>query len=141
VAEEKLPMGIEIDEANLAKELAQHSAKLVFVAEQAVGAQLAHDEFKLKVKELYALIDRDTRLLAETDGKKLTEKMVENAIMLNEDYKKASRHLLKLQANADILKYRKEAWRERGSMLVQLSTNRRAEMEAMTFDTVREKAA
>ena len=138
---EKWELNLEIDEANLSKELSQHSAKFVYVAEQAVKAALACEEFKLKVKELYAILDRDARALAEADGKKTTEKQIENAVLTNEDYKKASMHLLQLQANAEILKGRKEGWRERGAMLVQLSTNRRAEMEALTFETVREKAA
>lgn len=141
MATETKAMTIEIDEANLGKELAEHSAKFVYAAEMSIKASLTTEDFKLKVKELYALIDRDVRASAEADGKKITEKQVENAVLLNEDYKKASRHLLQLQANADILKARKEAWRERGSMLVQLSTNRRAEMEALVFDKVKEKAA
>jgi hypothetical protein len=134
-------MEIKIDEADLARELAEHSSKLVYAAEQAVKVSLQYEEFKLKVDELYALLDRDTRAAAELAGKKITEKVVENTILLNEDYQKASRHLIQLKAQADIMRYRKEAWRERGSMLVQLSTNRRAEMEALTFDTVREKVA
>lgn len=132
---------IEIDEANIGRELAEHSAKLVFVAEQAIKAQLAYDSFKLKVNELAALIDRDARIKAEEEKKKVTEKVIQNEVDTNEEYKKASQHLLQLKANAEILKARKEAWRERGSMLVQLSSNKRAEMEALTFDTVKEKVA
>lgn len=139
--EDKTMFEIEIDEANLSQELATHAAKMVFVAEAAVKAQLAYDQFKLKVAELSAHIDMEVRQEAEAEGKKITEKMVENRVSCDENYKKASAHLLGLKAHAEMMKARREAWKERGSMLVQLSSNKRAEMDAYSYDTVREAVA
>lgn len=139
--EGKKTFEIEIDEANLSTELATHAAKMVFVAEEAVRAQFAYDQFKLKVAELAAAIDMEARREAEEAGKKITEKMVENRVACDENYKKASTHLLGLKAHAEMLKARREAWRERGAMLVQLSSNKRAEMDAYSYDTVRAEAA
>ncbi len=132
---------LEIDEANLGAELAKHAAQFAWAGEQAVRATLAHDEFKLKVEELRAIVDRNVRVAAEAEKRKITEKMVENEVLINEDVMKAAKHLLALKANAEILKARKEAWNQRGSMLTQMSANRRQEMESIAFDSVRERAA
>lgn len=138
--EDKTTFDIEIDEANLSSELSTHAAKMVFVAEEAVRAQLAYDQFKLKAAELAARIDMEVRQEAEAEGKKLTEKAIENRVACDENYKKATMHLLGLKAHAEMMKARREAWKERGSMLVQLSSNKRAEMDAYSYDAVRAEA-
>ncbi len=78
--------------------------------------------------------------MAEADGKKMTEKAIENKVLMNENYKKAQVHLLKLKANMDVLKARREAFKERGSMLVQMCVLKRTEMEALSFETVKAAA-
>lgn len=129
-----------IDEANLGKELAEHCSKLVFAAQKAIDAQLAHDQFKFKVDELAAIIDRDTRATYEAAGKKFTEKVIDAAVITHADYKAAMNKLYQLKAQVELFKARRDAWRERGSMLVQMSSNKRSEMEALTFDTVKQHA-
>ncbi len=129
-----------IDEGNLGKELAEHSAKLVYVAQQAIEAQLVYDQFKLKIEELAAIIDRDTRANYEASGKKFTEKVIEAAVTTHSSYKESMGKMFQLKANAELLRAKRDAWRERGSMLIQLSSNKRSEMEALTFDTVKNHA-
>jgi len=139
MTESKMP-SLSIDEANLSKELAEHSANYCYVGEQAIHADLAYGEFKLKVSELAAMVDRDIRMKAEADGKKITEAVVANGILMNEEMKKANRHLLKLKANADLLRVHKDAFKDRGGMLIQMSSNKRAEMEAFAYDSVKSAA-
>ena len=129
--------GLKIDDANLSIELATHAEKFAYEAEQAIGADLKHAEFSMKVDELYSMVDREVRARAEADGKKITEKVVENEVKASEQYKKAALHLLKLKAHRDIMKSRREAWKERGSMLVQMSAMKRAEMESIAFSEMK----
>jgi hypothetical protein len=131
---------LEIDAENLDKELMQHAASFAYVGEQAVSAEAAYAEFKVKVEELYAVLDRDVRAAAEAEGRKMTEPKIAAEILVNENYKKAQGHLIRLKANMDVLKVRREAWKERGSMLVQLCAMKRSEMEAISYGSMKSAA-
>lgn len=131
---------LEIDGGNLEKELMQHAALYAYEGEKAAMAEKQYSEFKVKVEELYAVIDRDVRAAAEADNRKMTEPKVAAEILLNEDYKKAQAHLIRLKANLEVLKIRRDAWRERGSMLVQLCAMRRSEMESIAYGSMKAAA-
>ena len=124
---------LKIDEANLSREMSEQSSIYFSVAEEAISAELKYNEFKLQVSELYAMVDGETRALAEADGKKITEKLVENSVLQNANYKKARNHLLKLKANMDIFKARKDAFGQRSVMLSNICAMKRTEMETIAF--------
>jgi len=131
---------LEIDSENLEKELMQHAASYAYEGEKAVSAEAAYAEFKVKVDELYAILDRDVRAAAEAEGRKMTEAKITAEILVNDSYKKAQGHLIKLKANMDVLRVRRDAWKERGPMLVQLCGMRKAEMSALAYDSMKSAA-
>jgi hypothetical protein len=128
---------LDIDEANLSQELTTHSSKFAWVAEQAINAALQYDDFKFKVDKLYALIDKTIRDAAEADKRKMSEKKIEGEILTSEQYGEAINHLNRLRAHREVRKAKREAFRERGSMLVQLASTKRAEMDTIGFDAVK----
>jgi len=128
---------LEIDEANLSKELATQSSKFCYVAEQSVTASLNYDNFSFKVDQLYATLDAKVRQAANESGEKLTEKKIEQAIITNKSYIEAVEHLNRLRAHREIMKVRREAFKDRGSMLIQIASTKRAEMDTIGFDTIK----
>jgi len=120
----KLEISDDID-----KELATQSAIYMYVAEQAITAEAEYEKLKFKLEEYEVTLDKNIREALEQEGKKTTEKMLENEIKRNKMYQKLRSKLIELRAKRDLLKNLKEAWYMRKDMLVQIAINKRAEME------------
>jgi hypothetical protein len=87
--------------------------------------------FKTEMDERTAKIDAMVRESLTAEGKKATEKMVEQGIIGNLEYQKMQRQLIRLRTEREMLKALKEAWHMRKDMLIQLAIKQRAELEGL----------
>ena len=129
---------LEIDVANLDKELAQHASKYLFVAEKSVQAEIQYDIAKLACAEKRAKLDQEIR---DKASGKITEKMIESEIDRNADFIDAKKVVLARKAESDLARALKESWFQRKDMLVQLAIKSRNELENAMYDTVKKKSA
>jgi len=88
---------------------------------------------KFLLERLAAIVDHHIREEAQKEsislGKtvKLTEKMVENSIITNEEYQKATFHYLELKRQLGMLQAGKDAIEQKKDMLISIGANYRAE--------------
>ena len=122
---------LEIDQANLDKELATQAARYLFVAERSVGAELEFELYKAKLTQLDAELDGRFRTEALAKGEKVTEGGLAKMIERDESHNRASITLLKLKANKEVLRALKESWYQRKDMLIQLAIKQRSELESL----------
>lgn len=135
---EEMRKGLEIDPTRLDEELAKQAARYLYVAEQAVNADMQYELFKAQLSQLEASLD--TKIRAEAGDKKMTESAIKAHIETNPDYIKASRTLIELRGRKEVMKAYRESWYARKDMLIQLAIKARSEMEAMLSETVRASA-
>ena len=129
---------LKIDPENLEEELATQSAKYSYVANQYTKADLEYSDFTAKLELLYIKLDMDVRAAAEADGKKITEKVVENTVKVSEAYQNANAHCRKLKAHRDTKRNDEKAFGSmRSSSLTQMSANRRSELESLAFSEMK----
>ena len=83
-------------------------------------------------------LDMEVRAAAEADGKKITEKVVENTVKVSEAYQNANAHCRKLKAHRDTKRNDEKAFGSmRSSSLTQMSANRRSELESLAFSEMK----
>lgn len=90
-----------------------------YYAEQAMNAQKQADRVKLSLEVLEAKLDRKFRDAAVADGKKITEKQIENQIRLTTDWVRASARYSEARAIAVLAREALEALKQRRDMLIQ----------------------
>jgi len=134
---EDLKKKFEIDETNLDEELAKQASMFVYYAELAVKTEKEYQQFKMEAEEIGALIAKQIREEYENEGKKLTEKLLEQEVITNPKNKIVRQKLLDLQAKRDLAKVLKEGWHMRKDMLIQIAINKRAEMESLMSATIK----
>jgi hypothetical protein len=122
---------VDIDESDLSEELCKQAARFIFVAEKYVAAEGRYMAFKTEMDERTAKIDAMVRESLTAEGKKATEKMVEQGVIGNLEYQKMQRQLIRLRTEREMLKALKEAWYMRKDMLIQLAIKQRAELEGL----------
>ena len=132
---------LEIDQTQLDEELSKQAARYLFVAEQAVNAELQYETFKAQMGQLEASLDCKVRSAAEAAGKKTTETSIRNQIELDPNYQKAVKTLVELRARREALKALREAYYQRKDCLIQLAIKARSEIETMLSETVKGRAA
>jgi hypothetical protein len=118
---------ITIDGNNLNQEFIDHSRKY---ARWAMLSELAQDKvqvLKNKLAALYASVDHRVRTDAVIAQVKLTEKMVENTVILDAVYQAGMKEYLQACKEYGLLKCGKEAFQHRKDMLVSLGDNHRAQ--------------
>lgn len=120
MADEKL-----IDPNNLEEELCDQAGKFYFYADAYEWAEKSVLAAKYDVECAYAQLDKEYR--SNLSGK-VTEKVVEGAILTDVRYIGMQDKYLAAIENRGALKAAMEAMKQRKDMLVQISANRRAEM-------------
>ena len=131
---------IKIDEHNLSMEMAMQAANFLYVAEQAAKAEAVYDTTKLTMEQAVAELDMEVREKAATDGKKITEKLVEMEVERDQRCKDIKLRVIKAKAEMNMVKAKRDAWYQRKDMLIQLAIKERNEIDAITGGTVSAKA-
>ena len=131
---------IKIDEHNLSMEMAMQAANFLYVAEQAAKAEAVYDTTKLAMEQAVAELDMEVREKAATDGKKITEKLVEMEVERDQRCKDIKLRVIKAKAEMNMVKAKRDAWYQRKDMLIQLAIKERNEIDAITGGTVSAKA-
>jgi hypothetical protein len=131
---------LEIDEADLGRELAEQAAMFVYVAEQAVRAEADYKTNKLDVERLQAALAQKHRSTPRGEKEKApTEKAIEEAVTLEPAYQAAQRELNALWARKEILRALRDGWFMRSSMLIQMAAKSRCELESLTRSTLKSR--
>lgn len=82
-----------------------------------VEAVEIRDRLKLKLEETYAIIDKEIRQKYILSGMKITEKAIENEIIVDSDYKKAMDKYMSAKKDAETFGVLKESFGQRKDML------------------------
>lgn len=122
---------LEIDDANLDKELSEQASKYLFVAEKAVNAEFNYESFKSQTQQLYAQLDSKVREGAAAEGKKITEAVVKSEIERHPDYVKAQAALISKRAQKELMRALRESWYMRKDLLIQMAIKQRSEIDAV----------
>ena len=123
---------IKIDEHNLSMEMAMQAANFLYVAEQAAKAEAVYDTTKFAMDQLVAELDMEVREKAATDGKKITEKLVEMEVERDQRHKSMKLRVIKAKAEMSMVKAKRDAWYQRKDMLIQLAIKERNERNTPT---------
>ncbi len=135
----KLKEKLEVNDTALDDELARQPGYFMYAVEVAASAEQEYEAFKLKVEELEAVLDSKIRASFEAEGKKYTEKLVEQEINRTQSYREAKERLLALRMKRDEAKGLKDAFYMKKDLLIQIAINKRAEMESLSVDKVIKK--
>ena len=127
---------IKIDENNLSMEMANQAANFLYVAEQAAKAEAVYDTIKFAMDQLVAELDMEVREKATDAGKKITEKLVEMEVERDQRHKDMKLRVIKVKAEMNMVKAKRDAWYQRKDMLIQLAIKERNEIAAITGGTV-----
>lgn len=136
----KLQGDLFIDDALIDRELSQQAAVFSFVAQCHVEAERAYEEGSAKWKQVEAKMRKHERKRIEAYGSKATEGMINEAVLSTEEYGEWQSHLSFLKWEKDKWKALRDSWSQRKDALLNLSYNKRAEMQnQVQTATAREK--
>jgi hypothetical protein len=96
----------------------------------ATVSELAKDKvnrIKFQLDRIYALKDHAVRLELTANKAKITEKVVENAVISSKEYQECMLELLESKKQYGLLQVGKEALTQRKDMLISLGANMRTE--------------
>lgn len=130
---------LEIDKTRLDEELSRQAANYLYIAEKSVNAEMQYESFKAQVAQLEAHIDMKIR--SEMADKKKSEATIRAEIECTESYIKASKTLLELRGQREVMKAHSMAWHMRKDCLIQLAIKARSEMDSMLSETVKRAVA
>jgi len=128
---------IEIDASKLDEELSTQASQYLFVAERAVEAEARYLAGKLQHETVVAKLDGIIRAKFDSEGKKMTEKIVENAIILDATYQSSAKLLGTLRTQKEAVRALRESWYMRKDLLIRMAINQRAEIEGLTGDVLK----
>jgi hypothetical protein len=111
---------LEINQSDLSGELATNASKFAYVSERFVQALGEYDKAQVELDRQYAQLDSQIRENAQAEGKKLTERLIENEIKLNENYSHFQSKLLTARTKKELLKSLRDAWSTRSDSLMKL---------------------
>jgi len=131
---------LEIDEANLSKEMAEQPAKFMRVCEMYCRAMGNYDVARHKQKGLYAMLDGEIRDKARQDGEKITEKAIEFKIEVNPTYSARSAETIRLKVQMEITRGLKESWHMRNDSIQAMARSQREERYQANTTTLSELA-
>lgn len=128
---------VEIDRSMLEEEFASQPKKFAYYGSLQAIMNKKLQDVRRERKELYAKIDKEVRDLADQEGKKLTEKMVENMVTTAPVYVKKSQEENHVSYIVDLLDVQKEAMKQRKDMLIQLGADhRQSSMDTRVYGDV-----
>jgi hypothetical protein len=111
-----------IDETKLEEELVRQSSKYFYWSTMWARAAKARRRQQLKLRELEATITQQYRATVAVDDPKLrvTERMVEDYLSKNPDYKQEKLITIEKEYAEDMLSVAKDGFRQRGQALIEL---------------------
>jgi len=126
-----LASDLKIDVNNINEEFSNQPAIFAWWATLASIANEIHQKKKLQRKILEAELDKEKRKeLEATKGRKVTERIVEREVMLDDRWKQAYLEEIEAGRQASILSAATEALRQRKDMLTSLGLQLREEMRS-----------
>lgn len=126
---EQLGKDVSINPSDLDTAMIEQSSLFVHYAEQAAKAQNQADNLKMVLEVREAQIDKELRDAAAENGEKVTEAMLNKAIVRDPRYVKALKAYNEAKMIADLAKNACEAFKHRRDMLIQLGNKAREEMK------------
>lgn len=127
----KLRVEVNIDRNDLDNEIADHSAKFLYVAEQCSTAELAVEAHKNVLEQTEARIAQKERNRLSKGLSKVTEKTVDHAVRTNSEYTKAQQNLANARKTLNDMKALRDAYYARKDLLLALAYNERAEKKSL----------
>jgi hypothetical protein len=116
-----------VAEHNLDDCMMQQAGLRAYYAEQAARAEAQHDRLKTRFKVLEAQLYDTHRKALLAAGEKVTEKAVENAVLMDAKWIKNQNVVIEAQTIASINRGLVDSLKDRKDMLVQLGADRREE--------------
>lgn len=118
---------VAINDTNLDKCMMEQAGLRAYHAAEAARAEGQHLRTKAQFERAEArLYDKHRRALLDA-GEKITEKMVDNAVKMDDDWLRIKNAVIEAGTIADIQRSCAESLRDRGMMLVQMASDRREE--------------
>jgi hypothetical protein len=143
LGEGNLETDLYIDQRDLQEEFLKQPEIFAWWATLAEIAKDLVSKQKFYVERMAATIDADTRSNPPTDEKggpiRITEKMIEQIVTLNENYRREMNRYLEYKKQLGLLQAGTEAMVQRKDMLISLGANYRA--EASSNPTILKDAA
>jgi len=121
-----------INRTDLSVEFAEHSERFAYYS---TCFELAADKLRrleINLKRQYAVLDIQKRQEAHLSGLKMTEKMVENSVIIDDTYVAMQDECMEAERELGVLKAARDAMAARKEMLVSLGANFRTEFRADT---------
>lgn len=121
---------LHINRTDLSVEFAEHSERFAYYS---TCYELAADKLRrleIDLKRQYAVLDIQKRQEAQLAGMKLTEKMVENSVLVDDLYVALQDECISAEMQLGVLKAARDSMAARKEMLVSLGANFRTEFRA-----------
>ena len=116
-----------VAEHNLDNAMMQQAGLRAYYSEQAARAEAQHSRLKARFKVLEAQLYDQHRKALIASGEKVTEKAVENAVLMDAKWIKNQNVVIEAETIASINRGLVDSLRDRKDMLVQLGADRREE--------------
>lgn len=129
----------QVDRTNINEELSNQAALYAYFAVLASDAEAEAQEAKFDKEVLEAQKYAEYREACEKskDGTKITEALLKNLVINDEDVKKAELRLINSDKTASILTKLERAMAQRKDMVFSIASNARMELEQMKADAVK----
>jgi hypothetical protein len=118
---------VSFTEALINEAFVSQAALFAYYADQSRVATKTADNLKMRIDMVASSLDEAIRNKAATDGAKITEKLVEQAICRDDKYIKAVEEYNNAKSTAQMLRDTLEALKMKKDMLIQVGTNIREE--------------
>ena len=123
--EEEISKALNIDDTKLGEELVRQPSLFFYYSTGWALAAKKRRMIKLQVREVEASLTKEfrERMLAENTGLRVTEKMISDYLAEHSSYKEAAVEQIKAEYIEDMLGAGKDAFKQRGQILLELSRN------------------
>jgi len=130
---------VSFTEAMLNEAMLEQSALMSYYGELATKAQSQVDRAKMMTEITEAKVGRDARRAAADDGKKVTEKQLEQEVSLNTEVIKLRRAVIEARSIYEGLRATVEALKAKKDMIIQIGVRHRMELETQGRILVRKE--
>lgn len=117
---------LEVDMINLSQELAAQPAWYAFYAALLAEAQLLFDEEKRICNTMYAQVSSETRLHYKVQSLKITEKQLEEEVLLDNRIQASESRLLRKKRTLELLKVAVKSFEQRLQSLITIAHREKA---------------
>jgi hypothetical protein len=117
---------LNINSSNLDNEFCKHPKLMAIYGFAYEQANSYANKLEVDLERMYAALDHEVRVTSLVNGEKVTEKIVENKIIIDERYLLLQNKLLDAQAQAGMLKAAKDAVSHKRDMIIQIGSLEKA---------------